>query len=523
MRLPSCAIKAANHLPHGPSGLAAGLAPVILAGTLFAAAVLPAGTASALPDPDCGTNAGTVTCTFSYTGSGIDWTVPGGVSSLQLTVYGAGGGGFASASPGGSGGIYLATLAGASLSGAEFSIYPGGQGGAMTGGSNAGGGGGDSGTLSGLFSGGGGGASTVALAAGSLPGSLLVVAGGGGGGSGVNASSGGGDGGGSAEGSGTDGHGVPASLAGGGASPSVPGAAGTGGDCATGPTAGSQLQGGTGGSAGTGGGCVGAGGGGGYFGGGGGSIGAGGGGGSAYPDPAAGAQVINDVTVAPDADLTGLTPSTGDGQVVISYQAQVPTSTTVSTSPNPSRYGQDVTLAATVTPGDGGGTITFQDDGNNISDSCTGRPLTLVSGDTYQASCTNPLLPAGTDAITAVYSGDSGYAMSTSTPVSQHVTAASTRLRTWFTETRRGFAVYATLTSGGHGLAGQPVTFTTDPYGGGHTTLCAAATGSTGTASCQLTGAQVRAFERAWGAYTVRYAGNGSYAPASDHDPGVFF
>ena len=100
---------------------------------------------------------------------------------------------------------------------------------------------------------------------------------------------------------------------------------------------------------------------------------------------------------------------------------------------------------------------------------------------------------------------------------------ASTRLRARFTETRHGFTVSATLTAGGYALAGQDITFVTDPYGGSHVTLCTAATNSRGIASCHLTGSQERAFKRAWGAFTARYAGDPpDYKGSSARDHGVF-
>lgn len=85
------------------------------------------------------------------------------------------------------------------------------------------------------------------------------------------------------------------------------------------------------------------------------------------------------------------------------------TATTVSSSIDPSTYGQSVTFTATVSPSDGGGTVAFYADGSTIPiTGCSSATLSLVSG-VYQASCATSLLGAGTHTVTATYSGDSAY------------------------------------------------------------------------------------------------------------------
>ncbi len=101
----------------------------------------------------------------------------------------------------------------------------------------------------------------------------------------------------------------------------------------------------------------------------------------------------------------------------------VPTTTTLTSSPNPSNYGQAVTLTATVTSSAGappnGEAVSFM---NGTTPLKTG---TLSGG---SASITISTLPVGTDAITAVYAGDPNFRGSTSNTVSQVVLgiAAST-------------------------------------------------------------------------------------------------
>jgi hypothetical protein len=71
-------------------------------------------------------------------------------------------------------------------------------------------------------------------------------------------------------------------------------------------------------------------------------------------------------------------------------------------------YGQAVTLTATVTPTDGGGTVAFYADGSATAISgCGAQLLTLASGSAYTATCVTSSLPAGSHTISASYSGDS--------------------------------------------------------------------------------------------------------------------
>jgi len=120
-----------------------------------------------------------------------------------------------------------------------------------------------------------------------------------------------------------------------------------------------------------------------------------------------------------------------------SAQGQTLTTTTVLTSsPNPSGFGASVTFTATVTGQSGGtptGTVTF----SNGSGSLTAP----VSGGT--ASITTSELPVGTSSITAVYSGDSNFAGSTSNTLVQVVspTYAETVLHS-FTGSPDGIVPY---------------------------------------------------------------------------------
>lgn len=273
-------------------------------------AIAVAGTGFLLASSSSAIAATTQAQVFEYTGADQTWTVPAGVTSIDVLAYGASGGN-GSATPqnltarlGGHGALVNAV----SLTvapGDSIRIVVGGQGVSGTGGAGGQGGfgGGGNGT-GGNMSGGGGGMSAVYRNT-STP--LVFAGGGGGGGANVGTGSGGAGGAGGAP------NGVLGSAS---ANGNAGGGGGTGSSGGTGGTAadnashdgsnGLLLVGGQGGSIG------GGGGGGGYFGGGGGSgssggASGGGGGGSSYAS-IAGATY-------------GTNPDPGDGQVTISWLA----------------------------------------------------------------------------------------------------------------------------------------------------------------------------------------------------------
>jgi len=84
-----------------------------------------------------------------------------------------------------------------------------------------------------------------------------------------------------------------------------------------------------------------------------------------------------------------------------------PSTTSVTSSPNPSTFGQSVTITATVGPSgppQPTGSVSFTSNGAAIS-GCTAVPLS-----SSMAVCMTLGLAVGTDAIVATYSGDSNYA-----------------------------------------------------------------------------------------------------------------
>jgi hypothetical protein len=92
----------------------------------------------------------------------------------------------------------------------------------------------------------------------------------------------------------------------------------------------------------------------------------------------------------------------------------VTTTTTLTVAPGTSTFGQTVTLTAVVATGGTGiptGTVTFTINGQAQA------PVSLTKvGSSDQASFTTSTLMAGTDSITAAYSGDATFAPSSSTP-----------------------------------------------------------------------------------------------------------
>jgi Big-like domain-containing protein len=108
----------------------------------------------------------------------------------------------------------------------------------------------------------------------------------------------------------------------------------------------------------------------------------------------------------------------------IVHKVLIATSTSVTSSQNPTVYGQPTTLTATVVASGGGtptGGITFKDGATVIG---TGT-LNQVPG-SDQASAVVDSLGVGTHNVTAVYEGDDDYATSASPPITQTVLQAQT-------------------------------------------------------------------------------------------------
>ena|SRR5271157_189108 len=157
------------------------------------------------------------------------------------------------------------------------------------------------------------------------------------------------------------------------------------------------------------------------------------------------------VTYAGDATFEVSTGSVE--QVVDKY----PTTTTLSSSLNPSNYGQAVNLTATVTSAGPTptGTVTFKN-GSVILGSGT-----LNAGGV--ATLTTAKIAVGANTLTATYNGDASNGNSVSAAITQTVSQASLSMALASTPNPSTFGksvkFTATLTSNGGVPTGQPVTF----------------------------------------------------------------
>ena len=212
------------------------------------------------------------------------------------------------------------------------------------------------------------------------------------------------------------------------------------------------------------------------------------------------------VAVDPTTRTAYVANALSDGTVSVISAALPAPVTMVTSSRNPSTFGQNVTFTATAGPADGG-TITFS---NGSTALCRAVPLTHVTGSTYRATCTTTALPAGPDTITAAYPGDASYATSAGT-LTQTVTRAPTALTASIRPgPHQAITLTATLTASGRPLSGQPVSFST-----GHTQLCTPDTSTRGVATCVLTVSQARQAGPDHGTIRASYPGNTSYQPSS--------
>ena len=189
---------------------------------------------------------------------------------------------------------------------------------------------------------------------------------------------------------------------------------------------------------------------------------------------------------------------------VISADLPVPV-TTVTSSQDPSTFGQKVTFTATIAPADGG-TLTFT---NGSTVLCSAVPLTHAGGSTYKAKCATTTLPAGFATVTAAYPGDTRYAASAGT-LTQTVAQAPTALTASFRTAQKVLALTAKLTASGTPVSGQPISFST-----GTTPLCTPDTSTTGVATCTLTAAQTLLAEHDHDPILASYSGTASYQPSS--------
>jgi hypothetical protein len=143
------------------------------------------------------------------------------------------------------------------------------------------------------------------------------------------------------------------------------------------------------------------------------------------------------------------------------------TAAAVSSSSNPAIFGQPVTFTATISavaPSTGTltGTVQFSVNGSSV-----GSPVSLSSGQaTYSSS-----LAVGSDAITAVYGGDSNFIGSTATALSQTVNKASQTITFTASTSPVTYGVSPITLVATGGASGNPVVFTLDASSTGTGTI----------------------------------------------------
>lgn len=124
------------------------------------------------------------------------------------------------------------------------------------------------------------------------------------------------------------------------------------------------------------------------------------------------------------------TDNTGDGNfggstgTLAQIVRPADTTSTVTAAPNPSTFGQQVTLSATVTPGSGlapTGTVTFYLGSPTGAREQLGSGTVTPSGTTGRAALTTSALPPGSDSVYAVYGGSANDNASTSAIYAQSV------------------------------------------------------------------------------------------------------
>ena len=343
--------------------------------------------------------------TITFTSTDGQFTVPAGVTSLQIAARGASGGsggpGSASSGAGSPGSQITGTLPvtpgqvlgvqagegggdGSPSDSSNCNSTTGGQAGRFS--QLSGGGGGQGTGCDGSGGGAGGAASFVSLPGGTA---VVIAAGGGGGGGSGNASGGAGGSGGSGSDGGGDGTGNPGSGGARGGQPLNFGGRGSdacsGCDSGGGGGGGGGLQGGNGGGAGSGG------------------VGGGGGG--------AGTDFVTSSLINPVISVSSAGPD-ADGLITVTYTPPDTTATAMSCSPGSVVVNQSTRCTATVTdtetigPSTPTGTVSFTSGG---AGAFSGSPCTL-QGSGVSARCTVSYTPTsrgtGSHTITASYGGD---------------------------------------------------------------------------------------------------------------------
>ncbi len=207
-------------------------------------------------------------------------------------------------------------------------------------------------------------------------------------------------------------------------------------------------------------------------------------------------------TLTLDAIYSGDSTYVGTTSTAILVVNKAPTTTTLTSSLNPSALGQAVTFTATVSSAATGftGSVTFMDGAKALG-------AAALSGST--ATLTTSALTVGAHSITAIYSGDANFAVSTSTVLNQSVGQGGsvTTLTSSKNPSGVGQAVTFTATvspAGGPGTPTGTVTFTDGSNSLGTGTL----SGGVATLTTSTLAAGTHSI-------TAAYGGDGNFSPST--------
>ncbi len=118
-----------------------------------------------------------------------------------------------------------------------------------------------------------------------------------------------------------------------------------------------------------------------------------------------------------DANNAAIASTACDAPAQVVTVSAASATVAITTSANPSVFGQAVTFTMTVVGGDGGGSVTFYADASTTAlTGCAAVPLTSVGGPPH-AGCDSAVLTTGQHSVTASYSGDAATVAATATLV----------------------------------------------------------------------------------------------------------
>jgi hypothetical protein len=212
------------------------------------------------------------------------------------------------------------------------------------------------------------------------------------------------------------------------------------------------------------------------------------------------------ITATYSGDGNYRTSTSSSSKHAVDKTGATTTTTTLSSSLNPSTFGEDVTYTATVSPAAAAGRVEFKQAGVTIA----GCVAQIISSGT--ATCNAPALTAGNHWTTAVYYGDSNYAASTSSLTQTvHKRTTTTTLASSLNPSTVGEAVTYTARLDTTAATGT-VEFT---QAGVTMTGCAARPVSDGSARCTVIDPS-----SGWRLVTANYSGDSNYATSAS-SPGL--